>query len=113
MHMLIWLSVISPSPKHSMGLMARAQIFLAGLNRNALINMQLILTAVINMQLTIPYGSAVKNPPASAGDFGSMPGLGRSPGDGNSNPLQYSCLGNPMDEGAWWVTIHGVSKSQT
>ena len=58
----------------------------------------------------------VKNPPASAGDIGDMgsiPGLGRSPGEGNGNPLQYSCLGNPMDRGAWWATFHGVAKSQT
>ena len=48
-----------------------------------------------------PYGSAVKNPPANAGDVGSIPGWGRSPGGGNGNPLQYSCLGNPMDRGAW------------
>ena len=47
-------------------------------------------------------GSAVKNPPAKAGDKGSIPGPGRSPGEGNGNPLQYSCLGNPMDRGAWW-----------
>ena len=58
----------------------------------------------------------VKNPPASAGDTGdvsSIPGLGRSPGEGNGNPLQYSCQGNPMDRGAWWATFHGVAKSQT
>ena len=47
-----------------------------------------------------PGGSVVKNPPAHAGDLGSIPGSGRSPGDGNGNPLQYSCLGNPMDRGA-------------
>jgi len=46
----------------------------------------------------------VKNPSANAGDMGSVPGLGRSPGGGNDNPLQYSCLGNPMDRGAWWAT---------
>ena len=58
----------------------------------------------------------VKNPPASAGDIGDMgsiPGLGRSPGEGNGNPLQYSYLGNPMNRGAWWATVHGVAKSQT
>ena len=49
----------------------------------------------------------------NAGDLGSIPGLGRSPGEGNGNPLQYSCLENPMDKGAWWATIHGVAKSQT
>jgi len=57
----------------------------------------------------------VKNPPASAGDLrdmGSVPGLGRSPGGGNSNPLQYSCLENPMDRGSWWTTVHKVAKSE-
>ena len=49
----------------------------------------------------------------NAGDLGLIPGLGRSPGEGNGNPLQYSCLGNPMDRGAWWDTIHGIAKSQT
>ena len=48
----------------------------------------------------------VKNLPANAGDSGSVPGSGRSPGEGNGNPLQYSCLGNPMDRGAWRVTVH-------
>ena len=47
------------------------------------------------------------------GESGSVPGLGRSPGEGNGNPLQYSCLENPMEGGAWWATVHGVSKSQT
>ena len=58
----------------------------------------------------------VKNPPANAGDArdpGLTPGRGRSPGGGNDNPLQYSCLGNPMDRGDWWATVHGVAKSQT
>ena len=52
----------------------------------------------------------VKNTPADAGDTGSIPGLGRSPGVGNGNPFQYSCLGNPMDGGVWWATVHGVAK---
>ena len=58
----------------------------------------------------------VKNPPANAGDVrdaGSIPGSGRFPGGGHGNPLQYSCLENPMDRGAWWAIIHGVAKSQT
>ena len=50
-----------------------------------------------------------KKPPANAGDMGSIPGWGRSPGGGNGNPLQYSCLGNPMDRGAWWATVQGVT----
>ena len=57
-----------------------------------------------------PGGSVVKNPPANAGDVGLIPGSGRSPGEGNGNPLQYSCLGNPMDREAWWATVHGVTK---
>ena len=52
----------------------------------------------------------VKKPPDGAGDMGLIPGLGRYPGGGNSNPLQYSCLGNPMDRGAWQATVHGVTK---
>ena len=49
----------------------------------------------------------------NAGDLGSIPGSGRSPGEGNGNPLQYSCLENPMDRRAWWATVHGVTKSWT
>ena len=52
----------------------------------------------------------VKNLLANAGDASSIPGVGRVPGEGNGNPLQYSCLGNPMDRGAWRVTVHGVAK---
>ena len=55
----------------------------------------------------------VKNSPASAGDKGLIADPGRSPRKGNGNPLQYSCLGNPMDRGAWWAAVHGVAKSQT
>ena len=57
-----------------------------------------------------------KNLPANAGDLrdaGSIPGSGRSPGEGHCNPLQYSCLENPMDRGAWWATVYRVSKSWT
>ena len=55
----------------------------------------------------------VKASAHNAGDLGSIPGSGRSPREGNGNPLQYSCLENPMDGGAWWATVHGVAKSQT
>ena len=58
----------------------------------------------------------VKNPPAKAGDvtdMGSIPGLGRFPGEGHGKPLQYSCLESPMDGGAWQATVHGVAKSWT
>ena len=57
-----------------------------------------------------PGGSVVKNPPANAGDLDLIPGSGRSPGEGNGNQLQYSCLENPMDRGAWWVTVLGGLK---
>ena len=53
----------------------------------------------------------VKNPSAHAGDVGLNPGSGRSPGEGNGNPLQYSCLGNPMHGGAWWATVRAVAES--
>ena len=52
----------------------------------------------------------VKNPPASTGDVSSIPGLGRSPGEGNGSPLLYCCLGNPMDRGAWQAAVHGATK---
>ena len=60
-----------------------------------------------------PGGSEVKASACNVGDLGSIPGLGRPPGEGNDNPLQYSCLENPMDGGAWWATVHGVAKSRT
>ena len=63
---------------------------------------------MINLNLGFLDGSKVKNPPANAGDAGSIPGSGRSPGEGNGNPLQYSCLKNPMDRGAWWATVPGA-----
>ena len=60
-----------------------------------------------------PGGSDGKASAYNAGDLGWIPGSGRSPGEGNGNPLQYSCLENPMDGGAWWATVHGVAKSWT
>ena len=60
-----------------------------------------------------PGGSDGKQSTCNAGDPGLIPGLGRSPGEGNSNLLQYSCLDNPMDRGAWWATVYGVKKSRT
>ena len=58
-------------------------------------------------------GSEGKASAFNAGDLGSIPGWGRSPGEGNGNPLQYSCLENPMDGEAWWATVHGVTESWT
>ena len=68
------------------------------------------------MIMGFPSFSAVKNPPANGGgarDSGLIPGSGRSPGEGNGNPLQYSCLEDPMDRGAWQATVHRVTKSWT
>ena len=65
------------------------------------------------LNVGFPGSSMVKNPSANAGDMSLIPGLGRSPRGGNGNLLQYSCLENPIDRGAWWVTVHGVAKSQT
>ena len=61
---------------------------------------------------TLLVAQWVKNPPVT-GDVGSIPGSGKSPGGGNGNPLQYSCLENPKDRGAWWVTVHRIAESQT
>ena len=60
-----------------------------------------------------PGDSVVKNPPVNARDVSSTPGSGRSPEEGNGNPLQYCCLENPMDRGAWQTTVHGVKKDMT
>ena len=59
-----------------------------------------------------PGGSDGKASACSVGDPGSIPGLGKSPGEGNGNPLQYSCLEDSMDRGAWWAVVHGIAKSQ-
>ena len=67
----------------------------------------------VQKYLGFPGGSEVKVSASNAGDLGSIPGSGRSPGEGNGNPLQYSCLENPMDGEAWWATVHRVEKSRT
>ena len=63
--------------------------------------------------VSFPSRSDGKTSACNAGDLGSIPGSGRSPGEGNGNPLQYSCLEKSMDRGAWQATVHGVAKSQT
>ena len=65
------------------------------------------------MVFDLPCSSDGKESACNAGDLGSIPGLGKSPGEGNGNSLQHSCLENPMDRGAWWATVHGVTKSWT
>ena len=64
-------------------------------------------SVIVGIYLGFPAGSVVKNMPANAGDVGSISGSGRSPGEGNGNPVQYSCLENSMNRGAWWATFHG------
>ena len=69
-----------------------------------------------NSEKELPQWLSGKESACNAGnadDTGSVPGLGRTPGGGNGNPVQYSCLENPMDRGAWWATVHSVAKSQT
>ena len=61
----------------------------------------------------LPWWLSGEESACKTGDVCLIPGLGRSPGEGNGNPLQYSCLGNPMDRGGWWATVHEVTKSQT
>ena len=63
------------------------------------------------IRMVFPGGSDGKESTSNAGNLGLIPGLGRSPRDGNGYPLQYSCLQNSMDRGAWWATVHGVPKS--
>ena len=66
---------------------------------------------LLHIYMGFPGGSVVKNPPAKARDMGLIPGSGRYPGEGSGNPVQYSCLWNPMDREAWWATVHGVAES--
>ena len=67
----------------------------------------------LNRSIRFPGGSDNKESVCNVGDLGSIPGSGRYPGEGNGNPLQYSCLENPMDGGTWQATVHGVTKSRS
>ena len=75
------------------------------------IAINIFLTHTLHMAIGFPGGSVSKETACNAGDLGSIPGSGRSPRQGNGNPLQNSCLGNPMDRGAWWATVHGVTRA--
>ena len=98
----------------------------SSISRSVTISLQQYLTQSLNTVLSRSFkkniylcimgfagGSKGKESACSAGDPGSIPWLGRSPGEGNGNPLQYSCLGNSMDRGAWQAMVHGVAKSKT
>ena len=74
---------------------------------------QRIIRDYLQATMRLPRWLSVKNLPANAGDAGSIPALGISPGEGNGNSLQYSCPMNSVDRGAWWATVHGVAKSGT
>ena len=82
------------------------------LNKEIILDLQKD-SLVVQSVRDFPDGSEVKASASNAGGAGSILGSGRSPGEGNGNPLQYSCLENPMDRGAWWATVHGVTKSWT
>ena len=75
--------------------------------------MRLFYSHLLSRNLGVPGGSVVKNPSANPGDTGSISGSGGSPVGGHGNPLQHSCLGNPMKRGVWRATVHGVAKTQT
>ena len=77
------------------------------------VDIQIRLNSTYFVSTGLPCGTVVKNLPANAGNAGSIPELGRFPGEGNGNSLQYSYLGNSMHGGTWWGTVHGVAKSQT
>ena len=88
--------------------------YLAGLLLSVVYYFSYLYWAVSIIKVVLfPGGSEVKASACNAGDLGSIPVSGRSPGEGNVSPLQYSCLENPMDRGAWWATVHGVAKSRT
>ena len=73
----------------------------------------LVYFSILPYTMSFPGGSEVKASACNARDLGSIPGSGRCPGEGNGNPLQYSCQENPMDGGAWWATVQRVAKSRT
>ena len=72
--------------------------------------MSIFFIVLSTLLMGFPGGAEVKASACNLGDLGSIPGSGRSPGEGNGNPLQYSCLENPMDGGAWWATVHGSQR---
>ena len=82
-------------------------------NRWVMLEIFLILLMIVSLKQGFPGGSDSKEPAYKVGDLGLIPGLGKSPGERNGNPLQYSCLENSMDGGAWWAMVHGVTNSWT
>ena len=102
--------------KHDSVSQPRACTWAARQSQDATVSMWADRFSGEQLALGLPRWHSGKNPPANAGDardVGSTPGSGRSPGREHGNPLQYSCLENSMDRGAWWATVHGVTKSRT
>ena len=81
--------------------------------RGLLPNVAVNVSSAFLIMMVSPVAQMVKQSACNSGDQGSIPVLGRSPGEGNGNPFQYSCLENPMDRGAWWATVHRVAESDT
>ena len=119
-----WITILLPNPKPGPFSLSYPDLWHKLTKRKAMHSEPLIVnllsTPFIYLSLLLivgfPGGSVVKNPPADTGDTGDVgliPGLGRSLGGGNGKPLQYSCLKNPKDRGAWQITVHGFAKSQT
>ena len=102
---LITLSIIPSKPTH---VVANGKFSFFMIEQYSI-----IVSVCMYVDTGFPGGSVVKNPPAKAGDMGLIPGLGRFPGEENGNPLQYSCLENPLDRGVWKAIVHEVSKSWT
>ena len=105
---MVWGPLDRPTQPQSVGEITGKQILLEGMK-----NSTTPVEGCLAVSTGFPGGSEVKASACNAGDLGSIPGQGRSLGEGNGNPLQYSCLENPMDRGAWWATVHGVTKSRT
>ena len=91
----------------------RSERYVYCLESKSLITLYDCVCVSLFLYLGFPGGSDSKASACNAGDPGSIPGSGRSPGEGNGNPLQYLCLENSMDGGAWWATVHGVAESDT
>ena len=87
-------------------------IYIFFLVKGNFMSMRLFYSHLLSRNLGFPGGSVVKNPSANAGDTGSIPGSGGSPGGVHGNPLQHSCLGNPMEREVWQATVHGVAKNR-
>ena len=114
-HFTIYVALNDPNGPTSFQIPVHSDTFRTILEKHQFPRFYLVHKIQVSCVLSIsgiglPGGSEVKNPSTNEGDPDSIPGSGRSPGEGNGNPLQYSCLGNPMDRGAWSTTVYGVTE---